>query len=296
MKAQEYHPMPVSGASWDITRCWSFYPGGWHDEYSIVSDGTDTVINGRTYQNLILITHHLPGTQHDSVYTHYLGGMREEGKQVFFISEYLALDTFERMLYDFNEVSVGDTIFTQILTNGLTQFIPHIVTGLDAVNVGGESHRRISLRDENGVFSESWIEGVGSSLGLVYASYWQLTDNSYDLNCFYKQHQLQYTNPNPEYQFCLAPLPDITCEQTTLVPPDDLLAGRLYPNPVGDYLTIETDDAFDAVIFFDSYGRKVMTASKEDHIYVGDLLPGLYVIRFVTNGKKSGAVARIVKL
>jgi hypothetical protein len=218
--SQDYHPMPESAAQWDITRCWSFYPGGWHDEYSVRMDGSDTTINGKVYKKLNIVTHHLPGTEHDSIYTHFLGGMRESGKQVFFISEYLTLDTIERMIYDFNEVAVGDTIFTQILTNGLTQFIPHIVTANDFVTVDGESHRRIHLRDENDFFSEYWIEGVGSSLGLVYASYWLLTDNSYDLNCFYDQNELAFTNPDPVYGFCTFPLPFIECDSMlTSVPP-----------------------------------------------------------------------------
>ncbi len=203
-------------------------------------DGSDTLMNGKSYKKLNLVTHHLPGTPYDSLYTNFLGGMREENKQVFFISDYLCIDTIERMIYDFNDVKTGDTIYTGILTNGLTQFIPHIVTSVDFVLVGNESHRRINLSDENDSFSESWVEGIGSNLGLTYASYWLLTDNSYDLNCHYKENVLQYTNPGPIYLFCTFPFPDIQCELNTSSPglPDDATF-RLYPNPTTDVINFD---------------------------------------------------------
>ena len=118
--AQAYHPMPTGSAQWNMARCWYFYPAGWHDLYSITMDGTDTLLNGKMYKKLFHTTHHAPGTEFDSTYTNYLGGIREVNKQVFMFSEWLCLDTIARMIYDFNDVVEGDTIYTQFLTNGLT--------------------------------------------------------------------------------------------------------------------------------------------------------------------------------
>ena len=280
LSGQSYHPMPSSAAQWDVTRCWSFYPGGWHDEYSIQQVDADTLINGKVYNKLNIVIHHLPGTEHDSVYTHFLGGMREANRQVFFISEYLCLDTIERMLYDFNEADTGDTIYTQILTHDLTQFIPHIVTAIDSVWVGDDYHRRIHLRDENDFFSETWTEGVGSNWGLVYASYWVLTDNSYDLNCFYDGSQLEYTNPDPTYSFCTFPLPFIECELTTSVPsfdPDEMFS--IYPNPTYNHLLIVSSIKAGYVHIYNSYGQKVMSGKASGEIQTGQLAPGIYFIQ-----------------
>lgn len=296
LSGQNYHPMPSSGAQWDVTRCWSFYPGGWHDEYSIQQENADTLINGWLYNKLNIVIHHLPGTEHDSVYTHFLGGMREADKQVFFISEYLCLDTIERMLYDFNEVDAGDTIFTQILTHDLTHFIPHIVTAIDSVWVGDDYHRRIQLRDENDFYSENWIEGIGSSWGLIYASYWLLTDNSYDLNCFYDGSQLEYTNPDPTYSFCTFPLPFIECELTTSVPsfdPDD--AFIVFPNPTENNLSIESSWQKGCMQIFNSYGQKVLSGDASGEIQTGQLAPGIYFIQ-LTDGEVIKGVEKFIKI
>ena len=290
--------MPTGSAQWDVTRCWSFYPGGWHDEYSIQMDGTDTIINNKVYKKLILVTHHAPGTQFDSVYTNFLGGMRESGKQVFFISEYLCIDTFERMVYDFNEFETGDTIYTQVLTNGLLEPVPHIVTSIDSVLVGNENRRRIHLRDQDGFFTEYWIEGVGSSLGLVYASYWILTDNSYDLNCFYTEGQLQFTNPAPVYGFCLAPLPDIECELTSAVQPttEKEISYKIYPNPTSEFVYIESNDDVRKVCIFNSYGQLVCAEAFKSEIETHALSPGFYFIQVWGKEGQMLSLQKLVKL
>ena len=298
LNAQAYHPMPQSEAQWDITRCWYFYPGGWHDEYSVRMDGSDTTLNDKVYKKMDFVTHHAPGTEFDSVYTHFLGGMREENKQVFFFSEYLCLDTISRMLYDFNPVDPGDTIFTQVLTNGLTQFIPHIVLSIDSVLVGGEFHRRIYVRDETEVFSEYWIEGVGSTQGIIYPSYWLLTDNSYDLNCFYDSDQLHYTNPNPMYLFCSFPFPDIQCESTTSSTPpvSDAALFKIYPNPVSDILNIETTNDVITVDFFNGWGKNIMACNFSNQLDVSGLPSGFYFLQFKGRNQNCIGTIKVVKI
>ncbi len=296
LKAQSYHPMPVSGAQWNVARCWFFYPGGWHDEYAINLDGGDTTINGHVYKKLFLETHHAPGTEFDSTYTHFLGAMREANKQIFFICEYQCNDTIERMVYDFNEATEGDTIYTQVLTNGLTQFIPHIVTSLDSVLIGSEYHRRINLRDENDFFAESWTEGMGSNLGLTYASYWLLTDNSYDLICFYNKHVLDYSNPLPAYLFCSAPLPDIQCSATTSVPPVQNEQNFIvYPNPAFDELTVSPTIDFYSVHIFNVMGEDVMSCVDSRSLDIHNLVPGIYLIQFMDEHKQLKGKSRFIK-
>ena len=294
--AQPYHPMPVGDAQWDVTRCWSFYPGGWHDEYSFHMDGTDTLINGHLYKNIFITTHHLPGTEHDSVYTNYLGGMREANKQVFFISEYLALDTIERMVYDFNPVDVGDTIYTQILTHDLLQFIPHVVTGTDSILVDGQYHRRIHLRDENSFFTEYWIEGVGSSMGLVYASYWLLTDNSYDLNCHYLDEEVVFSNEAPTYNFCTSPLPEIECTTTASESPEDDRELILYPNPASDKIFIRSERTIGKAILYTSQGEKILSCSNTHILPVETLRGGVYFVQLSDVDGRLISIEKFVKI
>ncbi|HZV70342.1 MAG TPA: T9SS type A sorting domain-containing protein [Saprospiraceae bacterium] len=296
LNAQPYHPMPVSGGQWNVTRCWYFYPGGWHDEYSISLAGGDTTINNHVYKKLLIQIHHAPGTEFDSIYTHFLGAMREANKQVFFISEYQCIDTIERMVYDFNNTFPGDTIYTQVLTNGLTQTIPHIVISIDSVLIGEELHRRINLTDESGFFYESWTEGVGSSLGLTYASYWLLTDNSYDLNCFYSDDELQYINPQPAYAFCSAPLPDIHCSLTTAVEPVTLEQKIIvYPNPAFDELTFSSKVDFYKVIISNELGVNLISGGYTPSIDINSLVPGIYFIQFMDQHNELIAFSKFVK-
>ena len=296
--AQSYHPMPTGPAQWNMSRCWYFYPAGWHDLYYITMDGTDTILYGQSYKKLYHTTRHAPGTEFDSTYTHFLGGMREANKQVFMISEWLCLDTIERMIYDFNDVSVGDTIYTQVLTNGLTQFIPHIVTALDEVEIDGSPRRQILLQDESGYFNENWIEGVGSSLGLVYASYWLLTDNSYDLNCFYEGNNLQYATPFPTYAFCTPPFPDGECDSliSSNRPSPLPLEVNIYPNPVFSFLFVEGATEIQTVQVYNSMGIRICEIPFAPQLEMAHLPSGLYFLRF--EGKFPGQylVRRIVKV
>lgn len=297
LNAQTYHPMPSSSAQWNVARCWFFYPGGWHDEYALKMDGSDTIYNGRSYQKIFIETHHAPGTQYDSTYTHFLGGMREANKQVFFISEYQCIDTIERMVYDFNATQPGDTIFTQVLTNGLTQYIPHIVVSLDSVLVGNEFNCRINLRDENDYFTESWIEGIGSSLGLTYATYWLLTDNSYDLTCFYNQDELNYTNPQPQFAFCSAPLPDIQCSSSTSV--RDISNDHnfiIFPNPAIDVLNIAAKKSFHSITIINEIGKRMLTFDETYSIELNVLHVGFYFVQFRDKNDMVMETLKFIKL
>ncbi len=296
--SQEYHPLPQEGAEWVVTRCWSFYPGGWVDYYFINLDGQDSIHNGKVYKKLNLTTHHLPGTQFDSIYTNFLGLMREENKQVFFISEYLCIDTIERMVYDFNDFNVDDTIYTQILTNGLTQFIPHIVTSVDEIIVGGESRRRMNLRDESGFQTESWIDGVGSNLGLTYASYWLLTDNSYDLNCFYDENQLQFVNTEETYEFCTPPIPELVCDSliSAIDPVGTLSEIEIFPNPATDVVHIKSNQPFSHAILYNLYGEMVRYCAFDEKIDIADLPAGFYLIRLKGNNGRIYPTFKVLKM
>jgi hypothetical protein len=296
--AQAYYAMPTGPAQWDMARCWYFYPAGWHDLYYITMDGTDTLFNGKTYKKLYHTTHHAPGTEFDSTYTHFLGGMREADKQVFMFSEWLCLDTIERMIYDFHDVVEGDTIYSQVLTNGGTNFIPHMVTGVDEVEVGGDPRRQIHLTDENGWYSETWTEGVGSSFGLIYATYWILTDNSYDLNCFYEGNVLSYTNPSPAYAFCTAPYPEVECApiiSSTMDKEADLEL-TLYPNPVVSSLFVEGWEDIRSVAGYNLLGVNVLEIPCKRELNLSSLPPGIYFLRFQAGKSGQVVVRRIVKV
>lgn len=251
-KAQTYYPFPTGDASWQVARCFYFYPPGWYDEHLIETTGEDTVINGKTYTKLFYTNHHAPGTDFDTIYpTVFIGGMREADKKIYFVSDYLCLDTFERCVYDFNATDVGESIYTQFLSPGSQVHVQHIVTGIDSVLIGSDYHRVLQLTDENFYTYEEWIEGMGSNYGLIYATFWMVTDNSYDLICFSENKVNEFLNPNPGFGFCQAPFPPVECD--SLATGVHVLYEKkplIYPNPVSSRIVIDasgknTPDEFD---------------------------------------------------
>jgi len=241
LNAQTYQPFPTGEATWEVTRCWYFYDPGWYDSYTFSMDGTDTLYNGEVFKKIYITNHHLPGTIHDTIYPiEFFGGIRESNKQVFIYQMWASVDTSVLMVYDFSSTNVGDTIYTNVLS-GNPNLFGHLVTATDSVLVGSTYHKRLHLADVNNSYNtEYWIEGIGSSWGLPFATFWSITDNSYDLSCFYKNENLQYENPSPTYGFCQAP-PSITCEIISSVETGLELKTQLFeifPNPAAEEINL----------------------------------------------------------
>lgn len=290
LNAQVYQPMPTLNGTWSSVRCWYFYPGGWHDEYNVSVNGSDTLFNSHVYTKLFLQTHHAPGTQFDSVYSNFLGGMREVNKKIYFFSDYLCNDTIERLIYDFSSTTIGDTIRTQALSN-FTLFMDHIVVASDSILIGGLYHHRITLADTNGIPWETWTEGLGSSLGLPYASYYFMSDNSYDLTCFRVKEQVLYSNPTPYYAYCTSPLPNIVCDSlTNSIQPIAANHSGVYPNPSSSLLMIDPSYKFHEVRILNAIGKTIIDGIQSLPLDIRELSSGTYFLQCLA---KSGEVLSV---
>lgn len=292
--AQTYHPFPTGSASWKIVRCFYFYQPGWHDEYTLTMDGTDTIHNGMAFKKITISNHHLPGTVNDTTYpTEFFGGLRELNKQIFIWKVWSSADTTVKLVYDFNDETVGDTIFTNVLTGNPNSF-GHLITGKDSVIVGTQYHTRLHLQDPNNIYNlEDWIEGVGSSWGLPFATYWSATDNSYDLTCFDESQQLQYGNPNPIYSYCQAPLPVVICDSLVSSVSEQSskdVSFNLYPNPSSGTITISMNSQGNekgkiSVKITDVLGQEIMNdklliiTGSSTTIDMNDFAKGIYFMR-----------------
>ena len=216
VSAQEYQPFPTKCAKWEVYRCFYFYQPGWHDKYTLTLDGSDTIYNGDTYKKINIIQHHLPGTIYDSLHASiFFGGMREVNKKIYIFQIWASVDTMPQLVYDFTKTNVGDTIYTKALAGSKTLY-GHLVTSVDSVLVGKKYHKRLHLQEPKNTFNtEYWIEGIGSSMGLPWATFWSITDNSYDLSCFNTTHKVVYENPNPTFGMCAGTLPVISCDSSS---------------------------------------------------------------------------------
>lgn len=65
----------------------------------------------------------------------------------------------------------------------------------------------------------------------------------------------------------------------------------VYPNPCDKYLHIEGVDAVTGVRIYDAGGRMVFSGlPKDNRIYTGDLVPGVYFVRI-----NSGKLLKVIK-
>ncbi len=182
-----YHPFPDSAASWNIEAHWpcGFGFDTWQYLYSYTLAG-DTTIASNLYHKLqvpvkVIVSHGgctQPGTWTTPGY--YAGAIRQDtaARKVFFIESGA---TTEELLYDFNMV-VGDTV------KGYTERTnPEIDTieSIDSVLVGSDYRKRWTV---NVCYQISFIEGVGSTFGLLENSPGCITDGGTALVTCFKQN------------------------------------------------------------------------------------------------------------
>ena len=122
-----------------------------HSEYYSFSIMGDTLINGKNFKKFYLCAED----------TLYYCAMYEEGSQVTYIPKD---KTNETMLYDFGH-PVGEYVEWD-------EYWPRLyLLYEDAIEVGGQSFRRMNFTDEGEFLEDSvivvrWVEGIGSSGGL----------------------------------------------------------------------------------------------------------------------------------
>lgn len=171
--------------------------------------------------------------------------------------------------------------------------------------VGSAYHTRLQLISPDSMGAEYWIEGVGSSWGLPYATFWSATDNSYDLTCFYQADQLKYGNPSPGYAFCQAPLPAITCitGPNALEETNQAIHFKLFPNPTTTDIQLNFGDQpqenqeYELTIL-DMQGKvilKKLGIQGDTRIDVSTLSRGMYFIRLNNHAGQVGRAKILVQ-
>jgi hypothetical protein len=138
----------------------------------------DTVIDAESYHKLY---------SNDSLSVSYVGGMREIDQKVYF---YYKECSNPVLLYDFG-LNAGDTI---PLACELCYFdgpLSMMVTSVDSVFIEGTGYRKRINFD----YSQSWIEGIGSTAGLLYPYYSCFTCTCFlELVCFEQDGLTLYRN------------------------------------------------------------------------------------------------------
>jgi hypothetical protein len=171
---------------------------------------------------------------------------------------------------------VNDQFFTEI--NGCEIYLE--VESIDSITLlNGEKRKRLNFDDE----TESWVEGIGSTYGLLKVGWEQCAfDWYFELNCFTENGILKYDNPDFDGCYVI----------TTGI--DEKASGflQLFPNPVGDFTEIKfpyKENNIYELRINDSYGKLVGTIN---NIHSGQVLVptqnlkrGTYIIRLFENDK-----------
>ena len=252
--AQTYHPFP------DTLAQWSEYSGEWTNyststryfEGYLSSLAGDTIIQGQSYA-LLAICHTwskqttFAGQLLNAInYTfqppgEFIGALRTDSSKrvwfrkftdsVFFLTNFhYPIDT-DILIYDFN-LQVGDSVSWK-------SWVTAVVQQIDSIQLNnGEWRRRLSFG-----LGDYWIEGVGSTYGLLSSFLQPPLLGGYWLNCFRENGILLYDS-----------IPDINtdCDQTyTSI--DDLEEHSnfiAFPNPAKDFITFDPGklNELDAVI------------------------------------------------
>ncbi len=183
-----YHEFPDSNATWNVF--WS-HGGLEYCAEHVYSFSDDTLINGLVYQKIVDSSYGynwarnnwLPYGYCDTRYTSApsIGyfAIREDipQRKVYIIP---SGDTIPQLLYDFN-LNVGDTLNSYIVP------VPIIVLSVDSILINSDYRKRWTYNTDIATFYI--IEGIGSSCGLLEASFFELGSN---LDCFSQNDQTLY--------------------------------------------------------------------------------------------------------
>jgi hypothetical protein len=255
-KAQDYEPIIQEGNEWhtlDVIVNPGFPPN--HHYSTLVhwlSD--DTLVDGVRYTK-VLETRNGEGTPRLATL------LREEDGKVW--KRKLATDI---LIYDFT-AQVGDTL----RFGDFAQFEYFVVDSISIEQIGGKDRKKFWFGLEYDFTGEpyameTWIEGIGSDLGLLYCGSYYFCGGYYRALCFHQDGELIWQNP--EYDACVI---------TSVEEINDKVIS-VYPNPAMEIVTIDGVEAAEVQVY-NALGQLVKTVRDANEISVADLSQGVYLLR-----------------
>jgi hypothetical protein len=248
----------------------------------------DSTINNKTYSKIFSIIFNNQGLESNRFYE---GALRSETDFVFWIPKN---ESMEILLYDWSLEST-QTISLQTITgsqNVLVAKSNEYITTSDGV-----LRRAIVFKSQGGGVEEVWIEGIGSSSGILSRGVNPNESPDYIpfLNCYRYDSEIIFTHPNPplicNYIF------NENCLSTSIYENGNLERSNffVFPNPFLDEIEIEIRhfDLLEKPILkiFNLQGKEILTtylqSSKEVISFDEKLKMGIY---FLVVSDKSGDV------
>lgn len=239
---------------------------------------TDTIINTKTYKKVF------SSVNADFESLTHIGYIRENSDKVYFKDK---TSMNEGLLYDFS-LSIGEqvTIENYFLNSSIYTLT---VENVDSISINKQNIRRLSFVDSD----EYWLEGIGSSYGVLNSGFSDTTGCFYDLICF-RSDSVVYVNP--EFNDC-----DLSISTSVFEYSSDSQGCWIYPNPFTDKATLMINDLSSQKYLLKIYsmaGTNIKSDSffgNEYQINGSQFINGIYfysVVDYNSNIKYNGKIIK----
>ena len=255
-KAQDYEPIIQEGNEWhtlDVIVNPGFPP---NHHYSTlvhwISD--DTLVDGVRYTK-VLETRNGEGTPRLATL------LREEDGKV-----WKRKSATDILIYDFT-AQVGDTL----RFGDFHEFDYFVVDSISIEQIGGRDRRKFWFGLEYDITGEpvaieTWTEGIGSDMGLLFSGWYYVSGGYYRALCFHQNGELLWQNEY--YGTCM-----IDAVEEEVAP-----AVSVYPNPVSETVSIEGLEPAEVQVY-NTLGQMVKTVKDSHEINMAGLPQGDYLLR-----------------
>ena len=222
----------------DSSAIWTISSFGWGNcsgtqSFSITKD---TIIDNSKYK-VIKVTN-------DSIFnlksSDYFCSIKDSANKWYFIFNG---QSKRLLLYDFN-LKTGDSITVDNFF-GMSYKIK--VISVDSIIIDGQKRKRLNVgmfQNQDNYVWESWIEGIGSTHGLFYSSFY-IMDAGFSLMCFSQNSKLIY-----------CPFGRCGCIRTALIQ-DTYWKTNIYPNPFKDKVTISNTHKDENIMIYNNQGQLI---------------------------------------
>ena len=232
---QEYHKLVDTNKMWSVL--WINGTNPYYKSTHFIKFQGDTIINDTMYKKVLKAEDEF----HNNWYLN--GFIREDSTQKVYYKNYLEAN--EKLIYDF-QVNINDTFY--YYKPELEPPICLVVNGFDSIKINNYYRKVINLSCPGAPYiAEKWIEGIGSTEGVIYCGYSLIIGGDYELLCFYENDTLSYIDSsyNECYYNTYNVIENISVNSSFII----------YPNPATQTINISFNNQQNMPYTFELYNN-----------------------------------------
>jgi len=226
---QEYHTLIDTNKIWSVLLINGTNP--YYKSTHFIKFKGDTIINDTMYKKVL--------KAEDEFHNNWElnGFIREDSTQKVYYKYNLAVN--EKLIYDF-QTNINDTFY-------FTQYEYLTVCGFDSIKINDHYRKVINLCSPQSYILEKWIEGIGSTRGVIYSGYSLITGSDFELLCFYENDTLSYIDSsyNECYYNTYGAIENIFVNSSFII----------YPNPATQTINISFNNQQNMPYTFELYNN-----------------------------------------